>query len=202
MKFDRNTTIIIFGATGDLTWRKLIPGLYNNFKKGRLSNCAHVVGYARRPYTDATWRDFLKSGVVENSGDTFSEEVWQKFADLLSYFQGNLDVPNDYQKLASFLTDLEQGEADRLYYLATAPEHFSLIVSSLGEADLARESVDGCWRRIVVEKPFGTDLESAQELNPGSFMLFLMNPRSTGLIITWARKRLKISFFPLCQYDF
>lgn len=160
------TTIVIFGASGDLTWRKLIPGLYNNFKKGRLTVCAHIVGYARRPYTDVTFRDLLKNGVSENSPDTFTEEDWKNFSKLLTYFQGNLDVPEDYQKLSSYLNTLENGDANRLYYLATAPEHYPLVVRYLGKAEMAKTSNNGrFWRRIIVEKPFGVDLKSAQELN-------------------------------------
>lgn len=159
------TTIVIFGASGDLTWRKLIPGLYNNFKKGRLKNCAHVVGYARRPYNDESWREMLVSGVKENSPDTFDEEVWSDFCQLLTYFPGNLDVPEDFLKLNTALSDLEKGTANRLYYLATGPEHFGLIVKSLGKAGMAKPSNEDCWRRIIVEKPFGEDLESARQLN-------------------------------------
>jgi glucose-6-phosphate 1-dehydrogenase len=158
-------TIVIFGASGDLTWRKLIPGLYNNFKKGRLKNCAHVVGYARRPYTTESWQQLLKSGVTENSPDTFDEEVWADFSKMLVYFQGNLDVPEDFQRLAATLGDLENEGANRLYYLATGPEHFSLIVKSLGKAGMAKPVNNGYWRRIIVEKPFGEDLASAQQLN-------------------------------------
>jgi len=160
------TTIVIFGASGDLTWRKLIPGLYNNFKKGRLTVCAHIVGYARRPYTDVTFRDLLKNGVSENSPETFTEEDWNNFSKLLTYFQGNLDVPEDYQKLSTYLNTLENGDANRLYYLATAPEHYPLVVKYLGKAEMAKmPNNGGCWRRIIVEKPFGVDLQSAQELN-------------------------------------
>ena len=159
-------TMVIFGASGDLTWRKLIPGLYNNFKKGRLKSCAHIVGYARRPFTDASWREELKSGLVENSKDTFTKGDWENFAKLLTYFQGNLDVPEDYDKLSAFLAALEGGVANRLYYLATAPEHYPLVARYLGKAKMTRPPNDSaCWRRIIVEKPFGEDLKSAQELN-------------------------------------
>ena len=161
----RPITIVIFGASGDLTWRKLIPGLYNNFKKGRLANCAHIVGFARRPFTDASWRESLKKGLVEISPDTYSEAVWNDFCNLLTYVPGNFDVIGDYKKLDDSLLKLENGDADRLYYLATSPEFFPEIVNSLGEAGMAAEGGNSCWRRIIIEKPFGEDLKSAQELN-------------------------------------
>ena len=157
------TTIVIFGASGDLTWRKLIPALYNNFKKGRLSDCAHIVGFARRPYTDDNLRLHLQEGVTTFSSETFDPAVWEEFSNMLHYFQGNLDVPEDYARLDECLRKLENGPANRLYYLATAPEHYALSVEGLGMAGMAVQT--DCWRRIVIEKPFGTDLTSAQALN-------------------------------------
>jgi glucose-6-phosphate 1-dehydrogenase len=157
------TTIVIFGASGDLTWRKLIPALYNNFKKGSLHECAHIVGFARRPFTDEALREKLKEGVKTFSAETFDEAVWNAFAGMLVYFQGNLDVAGDYTRLDTFLAGLENGAANRLYYLATAPEHYALSVQGLGRAGMAMQT--NCWRRIIIEKPFGSDLETAQELN-------------------------------------
>ena len=157
------TTIVIFGASGDLTWRKLIPGLYNNFKKGRLAECAHIVGFARRPFTDETLRDHLLEGVKTFSAETFDPAVWAEFAGKLSYFQGDLDVPEDYERLDEMLKQLECGPANRLYYMATAPEHYAASVFGLGRAGMAVQK--DCWRRIIIEKPFGTDLDSAQALN-------------------------------------
>jgi glucose-6-phosphate 1-dehydrogenase len=164
------TTIVIFGASGDLTWRKLIPALYNNFKKGRLSECAHIVGFARRPFTDDTLRFKLQDGVKTFSGETFDEPTWERFAGMLHYFQGNLDADHDYAKLAAFLETLECGPANRLYYLATAPEYYEHSVQGLGRAGMAVQS--SCWRRIIIEKPFGSDLASAQSLNRAVHRVF------------------------------
>jgi glucose-6-phosphate 1-dehydrogenase len=163
-------TIVIFGASGDLTWRKLIPALYNNFKKGRLAECTNIVGFARRPYSDETFRTHLREGVTQFSPGTFDLAVWEKFAGLLHYFQGNLDVQEDFPRLETVLNGLEQGSANRLYYLATAPEHYALVVGELGAAGMAAHA--GCWRRIVVEKPFGRDLQSARELNQAVHAVF------------------------------
>lgn len=161
-----STTIVIFGASGDLTWRKLIPALYNNFKKERLSDCAHIVGFARRPYTDETLREHLLDGVKQFSPDTFDQAIWDSFAQRLHYFQGNLDNNDDFIKLDKDLKSLEGGPANRLYYLATSPEFYAPVVGALGAAGMAKtDGVFGDWRRIIIEKPFGRDLVSAQELN-------------------------------------
>ena len=160
------TTIVIFGASGDLTWRKLIPALYNNFKKGRMSECAHVVGVARRPFTDATLCKMLRKGVAEFTPETFDPRVWKAFAKRISYFRGDLDLPEDYQKLEIYLASIEKRNANRLYYLATAPELFPAVVKHLGRAGMAKAPEKSeLWRRIVVEKPFGHDLASAHALN-------------------------------------
>ena len=163
-------TIVIFGASGDLTWRKLVPALYNNFKKGRLSECVNIVGFARRPYNDETFRTYLHDGVTQFTPETFDATVWETFALRLHYFQGNLDVPEDFPKLETFLQSLEKSPSNRLYYLATAPEHYATVVGELGAAGMAKGGE--MWRRIVVEKPFGHDLASAQELNRSIHAVF------------------------------
>src|SRR5258706_1068028 len=167
------TTIVIFGASGDLTWRKLIPALYNNFKKGRLSDCTNIVGFARRPYTDESLRDHLLEGVKEFSADTFEDSVWKKFAERIHYFQGNLDNDRDFPKLSEHLKSLENGPANRLYYLATSPEFYAHVVSELGGAGMSKDDPgSGTWRRIIIEKPFGRDLKSAEELNQAVHAVF------------------------------
>lgn len=163
-------TIIIFGASGDLTWRKLVPALYNNFKKGRLDECAHVIGFARRSMSDEEFRTHLKEGVTTFSPETFTEAAWEVFSEKLRYFKGNLDTPADYVRLGETLKSLENNPANRLYYLATAPEYYLGAVENLGAAGLADQSTG--WRRIVIEKPFGIDLPSAQLLNTGVHKVF------------------------------
>ena len=160
------TSIVIFGASGDLTWRKLVPALYNNYKKGRLADCDRIIGFARRPYTDETFRLHLQEGVTTFSPGSFDPAVWDDFSKRLHYFQGNLDVAEDYQKLQASLQVLEAGSGNRLYYLATAPEYYPVVVGNLGAAGMAnRQPEVEPWRRIVIEKPFGHDLASARELN-------------------------------------
>ncbi|MFO7320110.1 MAG: glucose-6-phosphate dehydrogenase [Chloroflexota bacterium] len=157
------TSIVIFGATGDLTHRKLIPALYSLFQKGRLPRPFLIVGYARRPYTHESFRDELKDAAREHSENGFDDRDWHDFAQRIFYVQGNLEVSPDYDVLRDFLDEQEHGPADRLYYLATAPEFYSRVVSELGRCGMAHEN--GGWRRIIVEKPFGTDLSSARALN-------------------------------------
>jgi glucose-6-phosphate 1-dehydrogenase len=164
------STIVIFGASGDLTQRKLAPALYNLYRKGRLAAGTQIVGYARRPYHDDDFRNLMRQGVEQFSG-TFDAQVWEAFAPALHYFQGNLDAADDYPKLNEYLCSLEQepgggytpGAVNRLYYLATAPNYFVPIVTNLGVAGMAGQEQG--VRTLVIEKPFGHDLTSAQQLN-------------------------------------
>ncbi|MGD0610996.1 MAG: glucose-6-phosphate dehydrogenase [Anaerolineales bacterium] len=167
------TTLVIFGASGDLTWRKLVPALYNNFKKGRLSECARIIGFARRPLEDGSFRARLQEGVIAFSPDTYEPAVWEAFAGRILYFRGDLQKTADFPRLEAYLQQLESGPANRLYYLATAPEYYAPVVASLGAAGMAQPARGGeTWRRIVIEKPFGHDLASAQELNRATHAVF------------------------------
>ena len=156
-------TLVIFGATGDLTWRKLIPALFSNYMKGRLPECALVVGFARRPWTDGEFRNRLRAGAEEVLAGSFDPAVWDSFAERLRFFQGHMDAPDDFRRLEVFLREQEREPANRLYYLASAPDFFPSVAEFLGKAGMADR--DGRWRRIVVEKPFGRDLASARALN-------------------------------------
>jgi glucose-6-phosphate 1-dehydrogenase len=164
------TTIVIFGASGDLTRRKLVPALYNLYRKGRLPANTRVVGFARRPYTHEDFRAQMRAGVEKFAGDAFAPTTWETFAANLWYVRGDLRQPDDYGSLQTFLRDLEGEPINRLYYLATAPRFFAPIVQQLGAQGMARE--DGGWRRLVVEKPFGHDLASAQALNHAIHAVF------------------------------
>jgi glucose-6-phosphate 1-dehydrogenase len=167
------TTIVIFGASGDLTARKLIPGLYNSFKKWRLPDRLNIVGVARRPYTDPDFCALMREGVIQFSPESFDDTIWEKFSANLHYCQADIDISANFPRLETALQALEGGPANRLYYLATAPEHYAIVVSELGAAGMARQGSDQeLWRRIVVEKPFGHDLASARELNRAIHAVF------------------------------
>ncbi len=157
------TTLVIFGASGDLTHRKLVPALYNLFRKGRLPKHTQVIGSARRPYTDETFRAELRQSIIEFSANTFDASLWEAFIPCLYYFQGNLDIAEDYPRLDHYLLSLENGPADRLYYCATSPNYYEHIVQYLGQAQMVAQNSGR--RNIVIEKPFGHDLASAQALN-------------------------------------
>jgi len=162
MNANKASTIVIFGASGDLTRRKLIPALYNNFRKNRLDAGVRIVGFARRDWRDDHFRDHLAGG-VEQFGTGFEANRWHDFAQRITYVQGNLDAPADYAGLDLHLRTAENGAADRLYYLATAPDFYGPACDHLAAAGMADETSG--QRRIVIEKPFGRDLASARALN-------------------------------------
>ena len=158
-----STTFVIFGASGDLTHRKLLPALFNLYCKRRLPDRFHIVGAARTPQNDEDFRKEIRSGIDQFAGRGYSESDWQQFAQRLTYHSGDFTAEGEPERLAAALTDLEGGPANRLYYLATPPTFFEGIIAELGHASMVDER-DG-WRRVVIEKPFGHDLASARSLN-------------------------------------
>lgn len=158
---DLTPSFVIFGASGDLTWRKLIPALYNLHRKGRLPEKFHIVGYARSQYEHAEFREHLKEGAEKFA--EYEAGSWDQFARNLHYVQGSYDEAGDLQNLNEYLKSIEGNNPARLYYLSVPPQVYGPIVRSLGRADMAKDG-DG-WCRVVIEKPFGHDLQSARELN-------------------------------------
>lgn len=157
------TSIVIFGASGDLTNRKLIPALLNLYCKDRLPEDTRIVGFARRPWDDAKFRDVLYESAQRFMGEEFIAQKWPGFAEKLFYVPGSIKEPADFRKLDRALVKLESAPANRLYYLSVGPNLYEPALKNLAESDMTRER-DG-WRRVVVEKPFGHDLASAQQLN-------------------------------------
>ena len=165
-----STTVVVFGASGDLTRRKLVPALYNLYKKGQLPNGTRVVGFAYRACSSEEFRAFALEGVREFSAATFDGATWEAFARNLHYVTGDFSVPGDYRRLHAFIDELEDGPANRLYYLATAPGFYAPIAERLGEEGMSDEG-EG-HRRIIVEKPFGRDLASAKALDRAIHAVF------------------------------
>ncbi len=159
----RATTIVIFGATGDLTRRKLIPALFNLCRKGRLSPGLRIVGFARSELTDGAFVARMRAGVDEHASFGFDEEEWRRFAGRLSYLAGDFGKLEDCECLSKDLAEMEEVPSNRIYYLATAPRFYVEIVDHLASRGMTGEE-EG-WRRVVVEKPFGRDLRSARDLN-------------------------------------
>jgi glucose-6-phosphate 1-dehydrogenase len=160
-------SIIIFGASGDLTARKLIPALYHLFKDQQLPQDFRVVGFARREKTDASWRQELRAALDKFSRTKpVDEQVWHAFAEKLFYCQGDLTDANDYKKLEAQLTGFGSGplRENLLFYLAISPSQFGEVVEQVHRSGLLNKE-GAAWQRLVVEKPFGHDLASAQKLN-------------------------------------
>jgi glucose-6-phosphate 1-dehydrogenase len=159
-------TIVLFGATGDLTHRKLLPALCNLASSGQLASQYAVVGFARREWTDEKFREEMASSIASHS---VISGHWPEFARHLFISEGKFDDLASYEKLKARLDqiDAECGtKGNRLFYLATAPEFFSQIVENLGKSGLIyAPSNVGPWSRVVVEKPFGHDTESAIKLH-------------------------------------
>lgn len=163
-------TIVVLGATGDLTSRKLIPALYNLARDGHMPSRFAIVGFARRPKSDEEFRNDLFEGLAEHSRSTpEGRDQAAPFLERIAYHQGQLDDPEDYVALRKRLEQIEEEQnlpGNRLFYLAVAPEFFEPIANAFDVAGLARpKDGDNTWTRVIVEKPFGTDLASARELN-------------------------------------
>jgi len=164
-------TIVIFGASGDLTSRKLIPALYQLFRKGRMDEPIQVVGFSRSAFSHEAWRNKLAESTANFLGESFDAEKWEQFAKQVYYHQGDIGKADDFVALRAFLKELDAGESGlHLYYLATAPRFYEPAIEQLGHSGLADESSGP--RRVIVEKPFGTDLASAQELNRSTHQVF------------------------------
>lgn len=157
--------IVIFGASGDLTQRKLVPALYQLKQERSLPPEITVVGVARRDWSHEYFREQMRQGVEEFSTGTGSEEAWADFAEGLFYCSGNMDEPESYQKLKAFLEELDgrRGtKGNRVFYLAVSPKFFPPGLKNLGAAGMIQEPTK---TRVVIEKPFGKDLGTAQTLN-------------------------------------
>lgn len=160
------TSLVIFGATGDLTSRKLVPSLYRLFIKGRLPKDVRIAGLARSPFNDASFREKLGPAVKEFAGPDWDEAKWNTFSKSIFYVEGDATKPGGLDGLKTWLQSVEKQEGgQRLYYLAVTPQLYPVIATELCKAGLSREENPEQWRRLVIEKPFGRDLASARALN-------------------------------------
>jgi glucose-6-phosphate 1-dehydrogenase len=165
--------LIIFGASGDLTRRKLVPAVFNLGLSRSLPSGFAVVGVARRQKTNEQFRAEMKEAVARSARrKPIDPALWEDFERGISYVVGSFDDPATYTNLRAHLDELDRERGtrkNRLYYLAVPPSEFSTIVGHLKEAGLvadpAQERTGGPWTRIIIEKPFGHDLPSSRELN-------------------------------------
>jgi len=159
------TILTIFGASGDLTRRKVVPALYDLFVDGWLPEPFAVIGFARTAMTADEFRQRVREGVKQFARHKLKSDIWRQFAPMLSYMTGQYDDETAYAALAERLTKLEaewHHKPVRVFYMATAPTVFEVIARRLGQAGLVQDAERA---RLVVEKPFGHDLESARRLN-------------------------------------
>src|SRR5438270_8011017 len=162
--------VVIFGASGDLTKRKLLPALFHLEQSGLLPRDFAVVGVARRSL-EQTFAQDMKEGIVSGGDVALDDPKLDEFVSRISYHAMNFDDPTGYDSLKQTLGEIDTKYGtmgNRLFYLATAPEYFSDIIRYLGDHCMARprDCGDGKnWVRIIIEKPFGHDLESARKLN-------------------------------------
>lgn len=160
------TIIVILGATGDLTWRKLVPAIYNLYLDGWMHENFSLIGVGHSTQTEAQFRKHLQDGVNKFSrrGKTRKKE-WDAFAQCLTYTKGEVDETSTYTNLEKQIKQLEKkwnAAANRIFYMAVPPKYFDDIATQIGKTQLASDKKK---HRIVIEKPFGHDLQSAKELN-------------------------------------
>ena len=169
----RPVVIVIFGASGDLTQRKLMPALHTLASQRLMPERYAVLGVARSPLSDEAFRAQVREGVAANARIKPDVRLpWESFASNLSYLPIGYEDPDSYQLLTQRLNALsaELGSDNILFYLSTPPQLYQPIVAHLGAAGLA--AGDNGWRRIVIEKPFGHDLSSARALNTAVHEVF------------------------------
>jgi glucose-6-phosphate 1-dehydrogenase len=160
-------TMVIFGAAGDLTRRKLIPALYNLAKNQLLSREFAIVGIARRSISTEDFRGKVSDDIKQFATDQVEPDIWEWFLRRMYYLSGDFSDKNLYPQLKQLLDKVDKDHSthgNHLYYMATSPDYFGPVVEQLASVGLMQEN-NGQWRRVIVEKPFGHDLETAKALN-------------------------------------
>ncbi len=153
-------TYVIFGATGNLSRVKLMPALYHLDAAGQLPEAVRIVGFGRRDWSDEVWRETVTDWLSDKPTDP---EVMQRFLARLHFYGGDHTNVDAYPGLRDYLLGEKQFSPNLVFYMAISPSHFGVVSSELRNVGLNQE--EGGWRRLVIEKPFGFDLESAESLN-------------------------------------
>jgi glucose-6-phosphate 1-dehydrogenase len=160
--------MVIFGVTGDLSRRKVMPAIYDLANRGLLPPGFSVVGFARRDWADQDFAQIVHDSVKEHARTEFREEVWRQLAEGIRFVPGDFSDDMAFEKLRRTIEELDQARGtggNHAFYLSIPPRFFPDVVGQLKEHGLAESTQTGSWRRVVVEKPFGHDLRSARELN-------------------------------------
>lgn len=159
--------MVIFGVTGDLSRKKVMPAIYDLANRGLLPPNFALVGFARRDWEDQDFAQIVHDAVREHSRTEFREEVWQQLSEGIRFVAGDLNDAAAFQELAGVLGELDQKRGtggNHAFYFSIPPKFFSVVTEQLQAAGLATQD-NGAWSRVIIEKPFGHDLKSAQELN-------------------------------------
>ncbi|QFQ02382.1 Glucose-6-phosphate 1-dehydrogenase [Corynebacterium urogenitale] len=160
--------LVIFGVTGDLARKKLLPAVYDLANRGLLPAGFSLVGYGRRDWTKEEFEEQVKAAVQERSRTPWRQEIWDRLAEGINFVKGDFVTDEAFDNLAAKTRELDEqrGTAGNwAYYLSVPPEHFSNVCHQLERSGLAHAEDNGGWRRVVIEKPFGHDEASARQLN-------------------------------------
>ena len=161
------SALVLFGVTGDLARKKLLPAVYDLANRGLLPPGFALVGFGRRDWSDAAFADVVLDAVRQHARTPFREDVWQQLVRGVRFVRGTFDDPSGFARLRETLDELDRArgtQGNTAFYLSVPPKDFPSVTEQLAAAGLA-EQRDGRWRRVVIEKPFGSDLVTARELN-------------------------------------
>ena len=165
VQIEDSQTVVIFGGTGDLTRRKLLPALFAMEAEGRLPESLRIVAFGRREYTNESFREEMKDEVTKFRRIEGEKGDLDRFIERVDYFKGNLDEEDSFVRLGEELSEADKYPPNRVFYLSIAPSFFETVVTLLKKGKLLHRPSAESWSRVVIEKPFGRDLKSAHALN-------------------------------------
>ena len=160
-------SLVIFGVTGDLAQKKLLPAVYDLANRGLLPPSFGLTGFARRDWTQERFIEFVKAAVQAHCRTPFKESTWRNLAAGIRFVQGTFDDPEAFERLSATVQELDRDrgtQGNHAFYMSVPPRAFPQVAKQLAASGLSRSS-EGAWRRVIIEKPFGHDLASAKELD-------------------------------------
>jgi glucose-6-phosphate 1-dehydrogenase len=190
--------LVIFGASGNLAFRKLFPSLYGLYERNLLPDRFYLLGFARTAKNNETFREEMKENLKSKFPDSSTESI-EQFLELTYYMQGNYNDFEAYENLQKLLNELNEKhntEKTLIFYMAVPPNIYCQIIAKLVEADIIKKASsnnENSQKRVVVEKPFGRDLKSAVTIDNALKQIFSKKSRSTGLIIISGKKQCRTS---------